>query len=447
MNNNEHVLIVGDDQNICTIVREYLEAEGYRVSVARNGEEIHRVIGAAGINLVLLDLVLPGEDGLVLARALRSENADIGIIMPTGRGETVDRIIGLELGADDYIAKPFHLRELLARIKSVSRGLPPATEETPAGDKQIHFAGWCLDLARRDHRTLCHRPGDDQRDFVELCSNASSRHCCPATSSSWTTFGRTRTQKSGQLIEAAGAELRFLPAYSPDLNPIEHSLRQAQSPSAQGQERSIDALWQCTGQLLDLLRQLHRQHQGHPPNRPWGVFFHYVCIRSEAHVFAPHDSQEGRQGPSLLGLVVRSVAHLRLANTFTGEQWATGVRRYHQTADDRVRSAFPRAARLDNRLRLFERRQEIGHLPFLHLLQRVLQSLGDGVELIGLWFVRDFPDSRIDGLDGCLQGLGERALLHIDNRLLHTRQGFGDLVAGVRRSRVFHLPRLRRPIR
>ena len=157
---NEHLLIVDDDRDICEMVREYLEAEGYRVSIAHNGGETHRVLSGAAINLVLLDVGLPGEDGLALASALRVEHTGIGIIILTGRGETIDRIVGLELGADDYVTKPFHLRELLARIKSVSRRRSQAAEEMPPSETRVHFAGWRLDLLSRQ---LTSPEGEDVR--------------------------------------------------------------------------------------------------------------------------------------------------------------------------------------------------------------------------------------------------------------------------------------------
>src|ERR687887_2081747 len=115
-----HILVVDDQKEICEVVQEYLSGEGYRVSVAHDGQGMRRVMQQAHVDLVILDLMLPGEDGLTLARSLRDESA-VGIIILTGRGEIVDLIIGLEMGADDYLPKPFHLRELLARVKSVLR--------------------------------------------------------------------------------------------------------------------------------------------------------------------------------------------------------------------------------------------------------------------------------------------------------------------------------------
>jgi two-component system, OmpR family, response regulator len=151
MNDNAHVLIVDDEKDICELVREYLIAEGYRVSIAHDGSEMRRVIEQSPVDLVLLDVVLPREDGLALARLLRVEVPKIGIIMLTGRGDTIDRIIGLELGADDYLAKPFHLRELLARVKSVGRRVAQGAAELPETNRsRARFAGWLLDLGARE---------------------------------------------------------------------------------------------------------------------------------------------------------------------------------------------------------------------------------------------------------------------------------------------------------
>ena len=150
MTDNGHILIVDDQQEICDVVQEYLTGEGYRVSTAHDGTGMRRVLGQGPVDLVILDLMLPGEDGLTLARALRSESG-IGIIILTGRGETVDRIIGLEMGADDYLPKPFHLRELLARVKSVLRRVQSRTGDSPQPSRsRARFAGWNLDLSSRE---------------------------------------------------------------------------------------------------------------------------------------------------------------------------------------------------------------------------------------------------------------------------------------------------------
>jgi DNA-binding response OmpR family regulator len=152
MSDNAHILIVDDQQEICDVVQEYLTGESYRVSTAHDGAGMRKVLSQSQIDLVILDLMLPGEDGLTLARSLRSESG-IGIIILTGRGETVDRIIGLEMGADDYLPKPFHLRELLARVKSVLRRVQSRTGEassTQPNRSRARFAGWNLDLSSRE---------------------------------------------------------------------------------------------------------------------------------------------------------------------------------------------------------------------------------------------------------------------------------------------------------
>jgi two-component system, OmpR family, response regulator len=149
----DHILVVDDQKEICEVVQQYLSSEGYRVSVAHDGGGMRRVMSQEEVDLVILDLMLPGEDGLTLARALREEST-VGIIILTGRGETVDRIIGLEMGADDYLPKPFHLRELLARVKSVLRRASSRAQTEKAvaagGHAKARFAGWYLDMSTRE---------------------------------------------------------------------------------------------------------------------------------------------------------------------------------------------------------------------------------------------------------------------------------------------------------
>ncbi|MBA1159163.1 MULTISPECIES: response regulator [Microvirga] len=160
MSDGPHILIVDDDSRIRQMLSRYLSDEGFRVSAADGGMAMRECLTQTPPHLVLLDLVLPGEDGLQLAREIRSHpnSGMIGIIMLTGRSDMVDMVVGLEVGADDYIAKPFHLREVLARIKSVLRRLRPATPaESPSDDRTvdsevIEFDGWRLDLGRRELR-------------------------------------------------------------------------------------------------------------------------------------------------------------------------------------------------------------------------------------------------------------------------------------------------------
>jgi two-component system, OmpR family, response regulator len=137
------VLIVEDDRQVRETVAEYLGAHGYEVVEAADGAAMRQALKAGTPQLVLLDVRLPGEDGLALARWLR-ERHDIAIIMVTAAGEVIDRVVGLEVGADDYIGKPFDLRELLARVKSVLRrsaGAKPA-----AASRRVPFGSCMLDL-------------------------------------------------------------------------------------------------------------------------------------------------------------------------------------------------------------------------------------------------------------------------------------------------------------
>jgi two-component system, OmpR family, response regulator len=145
---NGKVLIVDDDADIRRVVAEYLSSHDYQVTAVDGGEAMRAALQVSVPDVVLLDLGLPGEDGLALARYLR-ERHTVGVIMITGASETVDRIVGLEVGADDYIGKPFDLRELRARIKSVMRRLQPQVA-LPAGQGARVAIGRCaLDLAAR----------------------------------------------------------------------------------------------------------------------------------------------------------------------------------------------------------------------------------------------------------------------------------------------------------
>ncbi len=151
MSANEHILVVDDQRETSDVVRDYLIDEGYRVSTAEDGAAMRHVLAQSHADLVILDLMLPGEDGLTLARLLRSEQPGVGIVILTGRGDTIDRIVGLEMGADDYLPKPFHLRELLARIKSVLRRVHARTSDQPSAARpRAYFAGWHLDLSSRE---------------------------------------------------------------------------------------------------------------------------------------------------------------------------------------------------------------------------------------------------------------------------------------------------------
>jgi two-component system OmpR family response regulator len=146
-----HILVVDDDREIRDLLGKFLEKQGFRVTVARDAREARKLWPLGRYHLVVLDLMMPGETGLDFARWLRSQS-DVPIVILTAMGEETDRIVGLELGADDYVAKPFNPRELLARIRAVLRratgdSSTGGPQEPPA--KAIHFSGWLLEPARR----------------------------------------------------------------------------------------------------------------------------------------------------------------------------------------------------------------------------------------------------------------------------------------------------------
>ncbi|MBR8457405.1 response regulator [Burkholderia dolosa] len=152
MDKIDHVLIVDDDRAIRELIADYLEKNGMRVSLAANGREMRNVLDDGAPDLIVLDLMLPVEDGLVLCRDLRAGKfRTVPVLMLTARGEETDRIIGLEMGADDYLAKPFAVRELLARIRSVlrrARMLPPGMQVTETA-AMLAFGEWRLDTTGR----------------------------------------------------------------------------------------------------------------------------------------------------------------------------------------------------------------------------------------------------------------------------------------------------------
>ena len=153
MQETPSILIVDDDRQIRTMLRRYLVEERFTVLEAADGAEMRQVLASQPVDIVLMDLTLPGEDGLSLARFIRQTSA-VPIIMLTGKSDVIDRVAGLEAGADDYIAKPFHLREVLARIRTVMRRATPTPTPTPsaqsgAQSRVFYFGQWQLDLHRR----------------------------------------------------------------------------------------------------------------------------------------------------------------------------------------------------------------------------------------------------------------------------------------------------------
>ncbi len=149
---SQHILVVDDDPAVRELLRDCLEPEGFRVSEAANSAAMRALLSAGHIDLVTLDLMLGGENGLNLARDIRNHH-DIPIIMITGKGDTIDRVVGLELGADDYIAKPFHPREVVARIRAVLRRKAPAESGQAVSNprsERLAFEDWTMDLSRRE---------------------------------------------------------------------------------------------------------------------------------------------------------------------------------------------------------------------------------------------------------------------------------------------------------
>ncbi len=140
------ILIVDDDVRLCRALTRYFAREGYDVRTASSGREMREKLKAQKPALIVLDLMLPDEDGFSLARELRA-TSDVALVILTGKSDTVDKVVGLELGADDYVTKPFDERELLARVHSVLRRAGAAWDSNrPAGGTRACFAGWTLDL-------------------------------------------------------------------------------------------------------------------------------------------------------------------------------------------------------------------------------------------------------------------------------------------------------------
>ena len=148
MEQSPHILVVDDDREIRDLLARFLAKHGLRVTTARDGAEMNKALSDWKIDLVVLDLMLPGEDGLSLCRRLRA-TSPLPVIMLTAMGEDTDRIVGLEMGADDYLAKPFNPRELLARIKAVLRRGSGLSRPGKTAGSALRFAGWILDLATR----------------------------------------------------------------------------------------------------------------------------------------------------------------------------------------------------------------------------------------------------------------------------------------------------------
>jgi two-component system OmpR family response regulator len=144
-----HVVIVEDDPEIAKLVSKYLSANECRVTCARNAREMDRILSVSRVSLMVLDINLPGEDGLSICRRLQSDGPSIPIIMLTAKGEEVDRVIGLEMGADDYLPKPFSPRELLARVRAVLRRKNESSPLVDLEPRVFCFEGWKLNASVR----------------------------------------------------------------------------------------------------------------------------------------------------------------------------------------------------------------------------------------------------------------------------------------------------------
>ncbi|CAB0150624.1 Transcriptional regulatory protein OmpR [Pseudidiomarina piscicola] len=145
------ILVVDDDARLRSLLERYLTEQGFYIRSAAQGEQMDRLLERENFHLMVLDLMLPGEDGLSICKRLRQGNNDIPIVMLTAKGDEVDRIIGLELGADDYLAKPFNPRELLARIRAVLRRRGKSIPGAPSDDDQeINFGEFKLNLGTRE---------------------------------------------------------------------------------------------------------------------------------------------------------------------------------------------------------------------------------------------------------------------------------------------------------
>jgi two-component system, OmpR family, response regulator len=156
MTESQHILIVDDDREIRTLLRDFLEKNGYRATAVADGKGMRRALEQSHVDLIVLDLMLPGEDGLTLCRELRARS-QIPVLMLTALAEEVDRVVGLEIGADDYLAKPFSPRELVGRIKAILRRTAYMPREpAPETVKGFRFGDWHLDTTTRE---LTHTDG------------------------------------------------------------------------------------------------------------------------------------------------------------------------------------------------------------------------------------------------------------------------------------------------
>lgn len=246
MDHVDHILIVDDDHEIRELVSSYLKKNGLRVSLAGDGRQMRAFLETDSVDLIVLDIMMPGDDGLVLCRELRAgKHKTTPILMLTARSDETDRIVGLEMGADDYLAKPFAARELLARIKAVlrrTRMLPPNLQVTEVG-QLLAFGDWQLD-----------------------------------------TTARHLLDKNGTAIALSGAEYRLLRVF------VDHPQRVLNRDQllnlTQGRESEL------FDRSIDLLVSRLRQRLNDDAREPAYI----KTVRSEGYVFAvPVEIRESRQ--------------------------------------------------------------------------------------------------------------------------------------------------------
>lgn len=189
----EHILLVEDDAEIGDLMQRHLAANGWRVSQSRNAAEMDRTLADAQIDLVILDLMLPGEDGLSICRRLRASGA-MPIIIVSAKSDDFDRVVGLEVGADDYLPKPFNPRELIARVRAIFRRVDMGIAKPSVSGKNLSFEGWMMDSTMRSLRNpegamvsltpaefdllhvLCERPGRllSREQLIDLTQGTSN---------------------------------------------------------------------------------------------------------------------------------------------------------------------------------------------------------------------------------------------------------------------------------
>jgi two-component system OmpR family response regulator len=236
MEHIDHILVVDDDREIRELVSSYLKKNGLRASVAADGRQMRTFLEGNTVDLIVLDVMMPGDDGLVLCRELRaSKHKATPVLMLTARDDEMDRIIGLEMGADDYLSKPFAARELLARIKAVlrrTRMLPPNLQISEAG-QLLRFGDWRLD-----------------------------------------TIGRHLIDNDGTEIALSGAEYRLLRVF------IDHPQRVLNRDQLLNLTQGRDA--EIFDRSIDLLVSRVRQRLGDDAREPTYI----KTVRAEGYVFA-----------------------------------------------------------------------------------------------------------------------------------------------------------------